>query len=63
VPSRPKLDPPPVAKREPAPVVRHRAAPHRQQAPALPAPINIHPLPAPRDIPRDIIAPEVSVGR
>ena len=52
-------NPPPVATREPAPVVHHRAAPHRQQAPALPAPIDIHPLP----VPQDIIAPEASVGR
>jgi hypothetical protein len=49
-PSRPKQNPqnqnpPPVAKRETAPVVG--APPRRQQAPRLPAPINIHPLPAP----------------
>ncbi len=58
-PSHPKQNPPPIATREQAPVVHHRATPHRQQAPALPAPIDIHPLP----VPQDIIAPEASVGR
>jgi large subunit ribosomal protein L24 len=61
VPSRskqnpPKQNPPPVAQREAAPAIR--TPPRRQQAPSLPAPINIHPLPAPGDI----IAPEPSIG-
>ena len=53
-PQRPKMDP--TARRE---VIRRgvRAKPHRQRAPALPAPIDIHPLPVPEGA-----APEASVS-
>ena len=55
-PSHKKPIAPPVAKHPPAPVTVRRATP--QRAPALPAPIDIHPLPAPESI----VAPEASVG-
>ncbi|HZD89816.1 MAG TPA: AsmA-like C-terminal region-containing protein, partial [Pseudolabrys sp.] len=55
-PSRARLDPPrPVRQKAPA-VHHHHASP--RLAPALPAPIDIHPLP----VPKEIVAPEASAG-
>ncbi len=58
VPLQPKPNPPPVARRDAAPASQHPAPDRPRRAPALPAPIDIHPLPAPEAI----VAPEVSVG-
>ncbi len=57
-PARPKLNVPPVARHDTTPVNRRRPPPGPRRAPALPAPIDIHPLP----VPEAIVAPEVSVG-